>query len=191
MLGYGSFGRCPEMTRRSLRVALGLGAAAAVAGACLIARRRHPVGNPDVPPPWRSVDLGAYVGRWYEVARYEQWFEKDCDFVTATYGLQPDGSLSIVNGSRDLAAAEGMPGQRASSCRTLMAQNLKVSFFGPFDFGHYWVMDHADDYSWSIVGDPSGRYFWLLHREALPDARPARGSRLRPPTLATTPRCSE
>jgi len=29
-------------------------------------------------------------------------------------------------------------------------------------------MDHADDYSWAIVGDPSGRYLWLLHREAVP-----------------------
>jgi CheY-like chemotaxis protein len=29
-------------------------------------------------------------------------------------------------------------------------------------------MDHADDYSWSIVGEPSGRYLWLLHRDPLP-----------------------
>ena len=44
---------------------------------------------------------------------------------------------------------------------------LKVSFFGPF-YGDYWVLDHASDYSWSIVGEPSGRYLWILHREARP-----------------------
>ena len=36
--------------------------------------------------------------------------------------------------------------------------------FGPF-YGDYWVLDHADDYSWSIVGDPSGRYLWILSRQ--------------------------
>ena len=44
---------------------------------------------------------------------------------------------------------------------------LKVSFFGPF-YGDYWVLDHADDYSWAIVGEPSGRYLWLLSRAAKP-----------------------
>jgi apolipoprotein D and lipocalin family protein len=46
---------------------------------------------------------------------------------------------------------------------------LKVSFFGPF-WGDYWVLDHADDYSWSVVGEPSGRYLWVLTREPKPDA---------------------
>ena len=45
---------------------------------------------------------------------------------------------------------------------------LKVSFFGPFYIGDYWILDHADDYSWSIVGEPSGRYLWLLSRMAKP-----------------------
>lgn len=44
---------------------------------------------------------------------------------------------------------------------------LKVSFFGPF-YGDYWVLDHADDYSWSIVGEPSGRYLWILNRQPNP-----------------------
>jgi apolipoprotein D and lipocalin family protein len=26
-------------------------------------------------------------------------------------------------------------------------------------------MDHADDYSWSIVGEGSGKYLWLLTRK--------------------------
>lgn len=44
---------------------------------------------------------------------------------------------------------------------------LKVSFFGPF-YGDYWVLDHADDYGWSIVGEPSGRYLWILSRKPTP-----------------------
>jgi apolipoprotein D and lipocalin family protein len=45
---------------------------------------------------------------------------------------------------------------------------LKVSFFGPFYVGNYWVLDHAEDYAWSIVGEPSGRYLWILTRDAHP-----------------------
>lgn len=44
---------------------------------------------------------------------------------------------------------------------------LKVSFFGPFS-GDYWILDRAADYSWSIVGEPSGRYLWILTREPKP-----------------------
>jgi apolipoprotein D and lipocalin family protein len=45
---------------------------------------------------------------------------------------------------------------------------LEVSFFGPFYFGNYWILDHAEDYSWSIVGEGSGRYLWLLSRTPQP-----------------------
>lgn len=41
---------------------------------------------------------------------------------------------------------------------------LKVSFFRPF-YGNYWVLDHGEDYDWSVVGEPSGRYLWILSRE--------------------------
>jgi len=40
---------------------------------------------------------------------------------------------------------------------------LEVSFFGPF-WGDYWVVERADDYAWSIVSEPEGRYLWILTR---------------------------
>ncbi|MGH1558310.1 lipocalin family protein [Caulobacter segnis] len=39
-------------------------------------------------------------------------------------------------------------------------------------WGDYWVLDHADDYSWSIVGEGSGGILWLLSRRACPRRRP-------------------
>ena len=38
-----------------------------------------------------------------------------------------------------------------------------MSFFGPF-WADYWVLERAEDYSWTIVGEPEGRYLWLLTR---------------------------
>ncbi len=128
-----------------------------------------PVGNPSVPQPTKSVELDRYLGRWFELARYENSFETDCEGVTANYSLRDDQMIKVVNtcrngridGSRQ--AIEG----RARIVPGSGNAKLKVSFFGPF-YGDYWILDHARDYSWSIVGEPSGRYLWILTRSAKP-----------------------
>ncbi|MBW0144970.1 lipocalin family protein [Sphingomicrobium clamense] len=124
---------------------------------------KHPVGNPDVPEPAKSVDLERYVGTWYELARYEQGFQKGCEGVTATYTLRDDGKIGVVNRCRepdgDIDTATG----KAKVVDAATNAKLKVSFFGPF-YGDYWVLDRGDDYDWAIVGDPSGRYLWILSR---------------------------
>lgn len=129
-----------------------------------------PVGNPTVPEPARAVDLDRYLGLWYEIGRYDNGFERGCEGVTAEYTLRDDGLIGVRNSCRQdtpdgrLRVAEG----RAKVVDGSDGAKLKVSFFGPFFFGDYWVLDRADDYSWSIVGEPRGRYLWLLSREAQP-----------------------
>src|SRR5690606_31774702 len=142
--------------------ALGLGIAAAVRLAS-----RHPVGNPGVPQPRKPVDLSKYLGRWHELARYEQRYQKGCDGVTADYTLRADGDIQVTNRCRrdDGAMSEAIG--HAKVVDTTTRAKLKVSFFGPF-YGDYWVLDHADDYAWAIVGEPSGRCLWILSREATP-----------------------
>lgn len=126
-----------------------------------------PVGNAHVPEPAKAVDPGRYAGLWYEYARYENRFERDCDGVTAEYKVLADGKISVLNTCRRDGKVKQSDGKARPVGDPLKAK-LKVSFFGPFYFGDYWVLDHADDYSWSIVGEPSGKYLWLLTREAKP-----------------------
>ncbi|ADG08732.1 lipocalin [Caulobacter segnis] len=124
-----------------------------------------PSGNPNPPQPAKTVELDRYLGKWYEVARYDMRFEKDCEGVTAEYSKRTDGLIRVLNTCRKGAldgpvkTAEG----KAKVVDTTTNAKLKVSFFGPF-FGDYWVLDRADDYSWAIVGEGSGRYLWLLSR---------------------------
>ncbi len=126
--------------------------------------RRQPVGNRLVPEPLHPVSLEGYLGRWYEVARYDNAFEKGCEAVTADYSLRADGKITIVNACR----AAGGKARTARGTAKLVpgsgGAKFKVSFLGPFYLGDYWVLDHAQDYSWSIVGEPSGRYLWILSR---------------------------
>ena len=136
-------------------------------GGCRYLLSRHPIGNRSVPQPRKSVDLQRYLGRWYEIARYEQSFEKGCEGVTADYGLRPDGVINVVNRCRKPDGKTHKARGKAKVVDKETNAKLKVSFFRPF-YGDYWVLDHADDYSWSIVGEPSGRYLWILAREPTP-----------------------
>ena len=144
-----------------------LAGSALMLGGCATVFSKHPVGNAAVPQPAKSVELQRYLGKWYELARYEQGFQKDCDGVTAEYALRDDGKISVLNKCRKpdgkLDDAKGT----AKIVDTATNAKLKVSFFGPF-YGDYWVLDRAEDYSWSIVGEPSGRYLWILSRDATP-----------------------
>lgn len=156
------------MTRTAKLLAFGGFTVAAIGlAACATVISRHPVGNRSVPEPKKRVDLQLYLGRWFEIARYEQSFQKGCEGVTADYALRPDGSIDVVNRCRKpdgkLSEARG----RAKVVESASNAKLKVSFFGPF-YGDYWVLDHDDDYRWAIVGEPSGRYLWILDREPVP-----------------------
>ncbi|WP_414449676.1 lipocalin family protein [Burkholderia sp. 22PA0099] len=126
-------------------------------------------GNAAVPQPAKPVELDRYLGRWHELARYENRFERGCDGVTADYALRDDGLIEVINACG--RGANGKPRSvqgRAKRVPDSGGAKLKVSFFGPFYVGDYWVLDHADDYTWSIVGEPSGRFLWLLTRDANP-----------------------
>lgn len=126
------------------------------------------VGNPvyrqgDDPLPTATIDRQLYLGLWHEQARLPNAFERGCIRATAEYGIRDDGLLSVRN-----TCFESDGGQRAANGRARIVGlngegKLKVSFFGPF-WADYWVLERADDYSWSIVGEPSGRYLWVLTR---------------------------
>jgi apolipoprotein D and lipocalin family protein len=156
------------MNRKLLIPALALGALGALAlSGCATVFSKHPVGNRAVPEPAKAVEISRYLGRWYELARYEQGFQKDCEGVSADYARREDGMISVLNRCRKPDGTIKDAKGRAKIVDPATNAKLKVSFFGPF-YGDYWVLDHADDYSWSIVGEPSGRYLWILSRDATP-----------------------
>jgi len=158
-----------QAMKKAVSIALVASLAVALGGCATLSR--GPVGNRAVPQPAKTVDLDRYLGRWYEIARYEASFQRGCEAVTADYSRNANGTIRVLNSCR-LGSVDGKLKTAIGKAKIADSQThakLRVSFFGPF-YGDYWVLDHADDYSWSIVGEPSGRYLWLLAREARPDA---------------------
>lgn len=135
----------------------------AVAALWLSACAINPVYRLDDQPALtaRPIDRAAYLGLWYEQARLPNSFERGCASATAEYAERDDGLISVRNTCFEEGGGQRVANGRA---RVVGEGQLKVSFFGPI-WADYWVLARADDYAWSIVGEPGGRYLWLLTRE--------------------------
>lgn len=115
------------------------------------------------PLPVASIETEPYLGLWHEAARLPNSFERNCARATAAYALREDGLLSVRNTCFRADGETRDANGRARRVGEGLQGKLEVSFFGPF-WGDYWVLERADDYSWSVVGEPSGRYLWVLTR---------------------------
>lgn len=111
------------------------------------------------------VDLSRYAGRWYEIARYPNSFERGCVGVTADYTLRDDGRIEVVNTCIE-SSLDGPIRTIRGSARVVDSTTnakLKVRFFWPFE-GDYWIIDLDEDYSYAVVGAPSRKFLWILSR---------------------------
>jgi apolipoprotein D and lipocalin family protein len=119
-----------------------------------------------------SVDLQRYAGRWYEVARFPNRFQKACQgAATAEYELLADGGIRVVN---TCSAADGRTVRAEGRARLAdkhgPTSKLKVRFapgflsFLPMVWGDYWILDLTDDYTAALVGTPDRKYLWVLSR---------------------------
>ncbi len=111
-----------------------------------------------------GVDLNKYTGRWFEIARLPARFEKDCDSdVTATYTLRADGKVDVLNQCRKATGQMKKARGTAKVVDETTNARLKVSFFWPI-YGDYWILELGDHYEYTVVGEPSRKYVWILSR---------------------------
>ena len=113
-----------------------------------------------------SVDLNRYKGKWYEIARLPNYFERKLKCTSADYSLREDGKITVVNAGNYITE----PNKTNSAIGVAWVPDknspakLKVQFFWPFS-GDYWIMYLDKDYRYVLVGDPSLKYLWILARE--------------------------
>jgi len=119
-------------------------------------------------PPLETVphvNLNRYIGKWYEIASFPQWFQKNCVATSATYTLRDDGNVDVLNQCRDktldgkLREAKG----KAKVADRNSNAKLRVSFFWPFS-GDYWIIGLGANYEYAVVGNPKRNYLWILSR---------------------------
>lgn len=116
------------------------------------------------------VDLTRYMGRWYEIARYPNYFQEGVVGVVANYELTEDGEIRVTNTGREgaldgdetVATAKGWAVEGSGGAK------WQVQFIWPFK-ADYWIIDVCRDYSYAVVGQPSRERLWILSRSPTMD----------------------
>ncbi len=120
--------------------------------------------------PITNFDTNRYLGKWYEIARLENRFERGLEQVSATYGKRNDGGISVLNRGYDPTKNKWSESEgKAYFTGDNTTAALKVSFFGPF-YGGYNVIKLDDEYKYALVSGPNREYLWILARTpTIPD----------------------
>ncbi len=118
-----------------------------------------------------ALDVPRYLGTWYEIAKFPNWFQKKCVSNTkAVYTAKPDGNLRVLNSCK---TATGETSEAEGLARQIGAKDspkLEVRFapewlsFLPLVWGDYWVIDLDPQYQVAAVSDPRREYLWVLSR---------------------------
>ena len=131
-------------------------------------------------PPLQSVkslDVPRYLGRWYEIAKFPNRFQRECvSDTSADYTLLPDGHLRVLNQCRQADGEWQRAVGLAKQVGDDQSARLEVRFapawlsFLPFVWGDYWVVDLDDKYELVAVSEPARAYLWVLSRSPVVDA---------------------
>ena len=118
-----------------------------------------------------NVELPRYMGKWYEIARIPNTFQKSClREVTANYSLLANNHVRGMNTCRK---ASGELFSLAVDGKVQDKTNAKLVFkitsswlrWVPMLKADYWIVDLADDYSYAAVATPDSHYLWILARQ--------------------------
>ncbi|KAK4391454.1 Temperature-induced lipocalin-1 [Sesamum angolense] len=119
----------------------------------------------------KGLDLVRYMGRWYEIASFPSRFQpKDGVDTRATYSLNPDGTVRVLNETWSDGKRGYIEGNAYKADPKSDEAKLKVKFYVPPFLpiipvtGDYWVLYIDDDYQYALIGQPSRRYLWILSR---------------------------
>ncbi|MFY9088640.1 lipocalin family protein [Arcobacter aquimarinus] len=124
-------------------------------------------------PPLQTVEkveLNKYLGTWYEIARYEHFFERDCKNVTANYSMMDVETIKVINRCTKIQTNDKKEAIGRAYATDDTNSKLKVSFFRPF-YGDYWVIMLDENYKYAVVGTPSREYLWILARTSKLDEK--------------------
>ncbi len=134
-----------------------------VAASTVILRSNLPI--PKGAVAVKPFDKTRYLGQWYEIARMDFRFERNMNNVTATYSVNNDGSIKVVNRGFDFISKEWKQAKgKAKLAGKPDEGRLKVSFFGPF-YAEYNIIALDNDYKFALVAGKNLKYLWILCRE--------------------------
>lgn len=118
--------------------------------------------DPTVVP---AIDLNKYSGKWYEIARYPTFFQRNCIRSTAEYQVLDNSSVSVYNVCyKEDGSTSDIKG-KATIVDLAVPAKLKVRF-NIFAQGEYWVVALDNNYQWAVVSSSDKKSLFILARTA-------------------------
>ncbi len=146
-----------NLTKIAIPVSLGI--------AGLLLAKAMSVDLPKGAEPVEDFKAEKYLGKWFEIARFDYRFEKNLINVTAEYSLNKKGNIAVKNRGFDVVKNEWKEALgEAKFVKSPTEARLKVSFFKPIWSG-YNVIDIDEDYKHALVVGDSLDYIWILSRD--------------------------
>ena len=111
----------------------------------------------------KVLNIPHFMGKWYEIARYDHTFEKGMTHVTAEYSLESNGKIRVINRGIKNGKPKEIVGKAKQPDPVEYPGRLKVSFFLWF-YSDYYVLELDKDYQYALIGSSSDKYLWILSR---------------------------
>jgi apolipoprotein D and lipocalin family protein len=121
------------------------------------------------PQPTKPVDAQRlYSGRWLEIGRTPMRLTDGCVAGTTSYTLTTADRLTLRDTCQDKTPTgkEKAIGARATILDPGANTKFRARYFGGLVTWEFWILDHAEDYSWFISADPTFERLWIYARTA-------------------------
>lgn len=132
--------------------------------------------SPKSLPTAGPVDLKRYSGKWYEVARVKNAFQRNHESAVAEYEPLSETTVQVRNTATSrtgktrsiVGKGEVVPGSDGAKLRVKFGG---LAALAPVSReGNYWIIDLDPKYRSALVGTPNRKFLWILARSPRPDA---------------------
>jgi len=128
------------------------------------------------PPPLKKValvDINKFMGRWYVIANIPTFIEEGAHNAVETYTWNEKENWIDVLFEFNQDSFEGkkkkLP-QKAFIFDKQTNSEWRIQMFWPIKFPYY-IIDLAEDYSYTVIGLPSRKYLWIMARNPTLDEK--------------------
>jgi apolipoprotein D and lipocalin family protein len=111
------------------------------------------------------VDLVKYSGKWFILACIPTPLDKKWDYVAESYTLNKKGNIEVYT----TYIKQGSTKEKSLTSKGFPHKDTgnllwDIQFIWPFT-ADYLIEEYAPDYTYSVVGHPKKKYFYILARE--------------------------
>ena len=110
-----------------------------------------------------NFELNRYLGTWYEIARFDHFFEKNLYNVKTQYTLINKDKIGVENFGYNIKTKENKKIIGNATIKDSNKGQLMVSFFWPIR-NQYNIILLDKNYNYAVVAGSNYKYLWILSR---------------------------